>query len=84
MSGGTPGSSACAPHLPERPDVGPFRLAELAVRDERELPAGVVAARREHYLSDADFERHLGVGKGHYGALPKWKQAQLKKAAGLF
>ncbi|KAG5268574.1 hypothetical protein AALO_G00214070 [Alosa alosa] len=49
-----------------------------------ELPTGVDPSRREDYLSDADFEGLLGCTKGDFQRLPRWRQNDLKKKAGLF
>ena len=38
----------------------------------------------EMYLSDADFERVMGLGKEAFYQLKQWKQRNLKKRAGLF
>lgn len=39
---------------------------------------------KERYLSDAEFEAALGIGRGAFEGLKGWKQAELKKKAGLF
>uniref|UniRef100_A0A665VF93 HP domain-containing protein n=1 Tax=Echeneis naucrates TaxID=173247 RepID=A0A665VF93_ECHNA len=36
------------------------------------------------YLSDADFENLLGTSRSDFQRLPKWRQNDLKKKAGLF
>jgi hypothetical protein len=48
------------------------------------LPEGVDAGKKEFYLSDADFQKVLGMSKLEYGKLPGWKQAALKKKAHLY
>ncbi|KAM9827737.1 supervillin a [Neosynchiropus ocellatus] len=57
----------------------------------RPLPEGVDPLRLEVYLSDEDFQgagahgkRGLETSREAYGALPGWKQVNLKKAKGLF
>nr|XP_015810628.2 villin-1 isoform X1 [Nothobranchius furzeri]XP_015810629.2 villin-1 isoform X1 [Nothobranchius furzeri] len=49
-----------------------------------ELPEGVDPSQREDYLSDVDFENLLGVTRSEFLGLPRWRQIQLKKNAGLF
>lgn len=46
--------------------------------------AGVDLSSKEKYLSDADFTAALGMGRDAFAALAKWKQADVKKKAGLF
>ncbi|KAM4534408.1 supervillin a isoform 3-T3 [Odontesthes bonariensis] len=58
-----------------------YPLAELLARP---LPEGVDPLRLEVYLSDEDFEKGLQMSREEYGALPGWKQVNLKKAKGLF
>lgn len=38
----------------------------------------------QDYLTDKDFERILGSTRAEFELLPKWKQNELKKKAGLF
>ncbi|XP_063340250.1 supervillin a isoform X7 [Pelmatolapia mariae] len=65
-----------------------YPLADLLARP---LPEGVDPLRLEVYLSDEDFQgvgaygkRALEMSKEEFGALPGWKQMNLKKAKGLF
>ncbi|XP_028288330.1 supervillin a isoform X3 [Parambassis ranga] len=58
-----------------------YPLEELLARP---LPEGVDPLRLEVYLSDEDFEKALEMSREEYGALPSWKQVNLKKAKGLF
>ncbi|XP_024858358.1 supervillin a isoform X4 [Kryptolebias marmoratus] len=58
-----------------------YPLQELLTRP---LPEGVDPLRLEIYLSDQDFEKALEMSREEYGALPGWKQVNLKKAKGLF
>jgi hypothetical protein len=46
--------------------------------------AGVDSARKEDYLSPADFLAIFGQDKVSYAAMPKWKQQAKKKEVGLF
>ncbi|KAM4718297.1 supervillin a isoform 4-T4 [Anableps anableps] len=65
-----------------------YPLAEVLARP---LPEGVDPLHLEVYLSDEDFEgagaygkRALEMSREEYGALPGWKQVNLKKSKGLF
>ncbi|XP_037550095.1 villin-1 [Nematolebias whitei] len=49
-----------------------------------ELPEGVNPSQREDYLSDVDFEKLLTVTRSDFLGMPKWRQIDLKKKAGLF
>ena len=48
------------------------------------LPGGVDPAKKEQYLSDADFEKIMKSPRSEFNEMKPWKQAQLKKAAGLY
>uniref|UniRef100_A0A3P9HW53 Villin-like n=1 Tax=Oryzias latipes TaxID=8090 RepID=A0A3P9HW53_ORYLA len=56
----------------------------LVNKEASELPEGVDPSRREEYLSDMDFESLLGTNRADFHRLPKWRQNDLKKKAGLF
>ncbi|XP_010777983.1 supervillin a isoform X16 [Notothenia coriiceps] len=65
-----------------------YPLAEVLARP---LPEGVDPLRLEVYLSDEDFEgsgahgkEALDMNRMEYGALPGWKQVNVKKSKGLF
>ncbi|XP_069315078.1 supervillin isoform X2 [Eulemur rufifrons] len=58
-----------------------YPLADLLARP---LPEGVDPLKLELYLTDEDFEFALDMTRGEFGALPGWKQVNVKKAAGLF
>lgn len=47
-------------------------------------PQEVDPARRELYLSDAEFQTVFGMDLNAFSALPKWKQQNLKKSKELF
>lgn len=47
-------------------------------------PPDVDPARREDFLSVADFERCLGMTRAEFKALPAWRQRKVKHGAGLF
>ncbi|NWI12605.1 VILI protein, partial [Crypturellus soui] len=49
-----------------------------------ELPEGVDPAKKEYYLSDADFHDIFGKSKYEFYQMPKWKQQNEKKQYGLF
>uniref|UniRef100_A0A673CIT0 Villin-like n=1 Tax=Sphaeramia orbicularis TaxID=375764 RepID=A0A673CIT0_9TELE len=56
----------------------------LINKSPSELPQGVDPSQREEYLSDVDFENLLGTSRLDFQRLPKWRQNDLKKKAGLF
>ncbi|XP_026216998.1 villin-1 isoform X3 [Anabas testudineus] len=56
----------------------------LLNKSPSELPQGVDPTQREVYLSDLDFENLLGTKRADFQRLPKWRQNDLKKKAGLF
>ncbi|XP_028934143.1 supervillin isoform X22 [Ornithorhynchus anatinus] len=58
-----------------------YPLADLLARP---LPEGVDPLKLEIYLTDADFEAALDMTREEFSSLPPWKQANLKKAKGLF
>ena len=51
---------------------------------DTDLPSDVDPARKEAYLTDSDFQTHLGMDRQAFEAIPQWKQINLKKAARLF
>uniref|UniRef100_A0A8C4HFU4 Villin-like n=1 Tax=Dicentrarchus labrax TaxID=13489 RepID=A0A8C4HFU4_DICLA len=71
------------PSTPTR--SGMYLDPELLInKSPSELPQGVDPSQREDYLSDVDFENLLGTGRSDFRRLPKWRQSDLKKKAGLF
>ncbi|KAM6900471.1 villin-1 [Xenentodon cancila] len=56
----------------------------LVNKTPSELPEGVDPSRREEYLSSVEFENLLGTTRSDFQRLPKWRQNDLKKKAGLF
>lgn len=48
------------------------------------FPEGVDPAKKEQYLSNADFEATFGMSKEAFYQLKLWKQKDLKKAKNLF
>ncbi|KAM9337040.1 villin-1 [Symphorus nematophorus] len=64
---------------------GRYLDPELLVnKSPSELPQGVDPSQREDHLSDVDFENLLGTTRSDFKRLPKWRQNDLKKKAGLF
>ncbi|XP_075213446.1 villin like protein quail isoform X2 [Lycorma delicatula] len=56
----------------------------LLQRDPDKLPSGVDPLHKELYLSHDDFISAFGMKYSDFSILPKWRQENLKKAAGLF
>lgn len=48
------------------------------------VPAGVDPTRKEDYLSDADFEVLLKMGRDAFAKMPAWKKQAAKKNAKIF
>ncbi|KAK9527712.1 hypothetical protein VZT92_014250 [Zoarces viviparus] len=64
---------------------GMYLDPELIVnKSPSELPQGVDPGQREDYLSDVAFENLLGTTRSDFKRLPKWRQSDMKKKAGLF
>lgn len=59
-----------------------YTHAEL-MNSER-LPQSVDRAKKETYLTDADFQTIFGMDKTKFAALKGWKQNELKKGAKIF
>jgi hypothetical protein len=84
---GTPGGAAgggVSPALPAvsiAPGTKFFPLAQLKGMDAAD---GIAPDLKESYLSDADFAATFGMDRGAFAKLPKWKQADAKKRAGIF
>ncbi|KAM6169231.1 villin-like protein [Rhynchocyon petersi] len=57
---------------------------QLMYQAAEDLPEGVDPARREFYLSDADFQDIFGKSKEDFYSMVKWKQQQEKKQHGFF
>jgi len=51
---------------------------------KRPLPDGVDPSRLEKYLSEEDFEKHLGISRDNFNAAPHWKKLNIRKEKGLF
>ncbi|XP_040921286.1 villin-1 [Toxotes jaculatrix] len=81
----TPSSPAGGAVSPSAGDSGMYLDPELLInKSPSELPQGVDPSQRENYLSDVDFENLLGTSRSDFQRLPKWRQNDLKKKAGLF
>lgn len=84
-SPGSPFSSLASPFSPlamhDEGHLDPKHLVNTAPDD---LPDGVDPSRKENYLSDKHFQKLLGVSRVEFETLPKWRQSELKKKAGLF
>lgn len=48
------------------------------------FPSSVDPAKKEEYLSDADFNKLFGTTKDAFNTQPKWKKDKKKKELGLF
>jgi hypothetical protein len=77
---------------PPKPAAAPVS-SSFASPDSKKLPYDVLKAnsdasvdpsKKEQYLSDADFATVMGSPRAEFNALKPWKQAQIKKAKGLF
>ena len=59
-------------------------VLSYAVLTGEEVPEHVDPAKKEEYLSEAEFVEVLGLQREEFSSLPAWKQVNLKKSAGLF
>ncbi|XP_033494509.1 villin-1 isoform X1 [Epinephelus lanceolatus] len=81
----TPSSPAGGTMSPSAGGSGMYLDPELLInKSPSELPQGVDPSQREDYLSDVDFENLLGTNRSDFKRLPKWRQSDLKKKAGIF
>jgi len=86
---GDTGAAAEPPPAPEAVPIEPVAVASASGTFDLEtlkssLPDGVDPAKKEEYLSDADFQSAFGMSKDEFTALPAWKKKNKKKDAGLF
>ena len=73
------------PKLPIVPPGGSYTLNyEELKKPADQLPSGLDLTKREQYLSDAEFLKVLGSPRATFNEMKPWKQAQAKRAAGLF
>ncbi|XP_058620742.1 advillin isoform X2 [Onychostoma macrolepis] len=63
---------------------GMLHSEQLVKTTQHQLPQGVDPEKREEFLTDAEFENLLGCTRDNFQRLPKWRQNDLKKKAGLF
>jgi len=73
-----------------RPDPSQFaRPGELTLsleqlKDKRHANPKVDPANKEMYLSDSDFQRHMGCSKSEWASVKAWRRADIKKKLGIF
>lgn len=90
-----PPEEAPAPPPPATPPVGASAIVSGDFKDpsgtkfdyetlKSGLVPGVDPTKKEQYLSDAEFEKVLGSPRSEFNQMKAWKQAQIKKAKGLF
>mmetsp|Transcript_48510 Transcript_48510/g.114547 ORF Transcript_48510/g.114547 Transcript_48510/m.114547 type:complete len:975 (+) Transcript_48510:71-2995(+) len=83
----SPAAAAASPATPSA-DYADWRTTKFPYEDLKERSPAVEAkvdpARRANYLSDEDFQKHLGCSPDEFEAMKGWKQADVKKKAGLF
>ncbi|KAK2870032.1 hypothetical protein Q8A67_024424 [Cirrhinus molitorella] len=63
---------------------GMVHSEQLVKTPQHQPPQGADPEKREEYLTDAEFENLLGCTRDSFQRLPKWRQNDLKKKAGLF
>lgn len=59
-----------------------YTLAQL--QDKANVPPNIDVTKKENYLLDADFPAAFKMSRDDFSKLAGWKQADLKKKAGLF
>ncbi|XP_056104841.1 advillin isoform X2 [Rhinichthys klamathensis goyatoka] len=78
-------SNAHADQSPTRAKPFGMHHSELAqTPNVNQLRQGEDPGKREEFLTDAEFENLLGCCRNNFQRLPKWRQNDLKKKAGLF
>ena len=60
------------------------KIVPLAQLKELREDSGLDLTAKETYLSDAEFAQALGCSKADFAKLPKWKQGDAKKKAGIY
>ena len=60
------------------------KVYSLEVLKGKEIPQDVDPAKKEAYLSEAQFQEVFGMDKEAFEAMPGWKKETLKKKVGLF
>ncbi|KAK7118322.1 hypothetical protein R3I94_021977 [Phoxinus phoxinus] len=76
-------SNAHADQSPTRTKPSGMQNSEL-VQTPNQLRQGEDPGKREEFLTDTEFENLLGCSRDNFLRLPKWRQNDLKKKAGLF
>uniref|UniRef100_A0A8D2KRB0 Villin-1 n=1 Tax=Varanus komodoensis TaxID=61221 RepID=A0A8D2KRB0_VARKO len=61
-----------------------YPLEKLMNVPAEELPKGVNPCKKEHYLSEEDFQAVFGMSRQQFSTLATWKQQAIKKEKGLF
>lgn len=61
-----------------------YPIRDLLPKDPEKLPESVDPLHKELHLSHPDFITAFGMKYEDFAQLPKWRQENLKKAAGLF
>jgi len=90
MSKGEDGAPAAAPAPAGSPALGLVTVApgsrtySLEALKQLAGVEGIDLSCKECYLSDAEFAGALGASRADFAKLPKWKQADAKKRAGIF
>uniref|UniRef100_A0A672RD85 Villin like n=1 Tax=Sinocyclocheilus grahami TaxID=75366 RepID=A0A672RD85_SINGR len=77
-------ASAYVDQSPSRAKPSGMLHSEQLVKTPNQLPQGVDPEKREEYLTDAEFENLFGCTRDNFQRLPKWRQNDLKKKAGMF
>ncbi|CAL9698043.1 unnamed protein product [Knipowitschia caucasica] len=77
-------SSTFSPFVASSDSRKTVDLHHLINKPAEELPSGVDPSLREDFLSDVDFESVFGTTRADFQRLPKWRQTDMKKKAGLF
>lgn len=81
-------SSIFTAHVDQSPSrakpSGMLHSEQLGKAPQHQQPQGVNPEKQEEYLTDAEFENLLGCTRDSFQRLPKWRQNDLKKKAGLF
>jgi len=80
-AGHTPGEKRKLSVVLSQLEKDEYTLAELTTGA---IPEGVDPSRLEQYLNKDQFKKLFGLPKAEYPKLPRWKQIELKKKAGLF
>ncbi|KYQ88824.1 protovillin [Tieghemostelium lacteum] len=69
---------------PVSANVVPGKVYPISRLKQKPLPEDVDTSNLQNHISDEDFLTLFKVSKKDFGALPAWKQLNLKKSTGLF